>query len=197
MRGPPAASTMRTNGRSGSTSADAGVDVRDWAARKRRIGQRGSQTETMRGMIELHYPLARSAVAAALEPHLPAPARHETEAVECGGCGGDVPARHCDARHARRSQQQQQAFRGSGGEVQSLTCSEIELPDHARNGRRCSRVERLFHGPERLRGVLRLDQNHASGIKPEAVEAMAGGTAERRETAGRGDKEKRSTVWAY
>src|SRR5262245_3928784 len=194
MRGPPAASTVRTNGRSGSTGdADAG----GCAARKRRIGQRGSQTETMRGMIELHYPLARSAVAAALEPHLPAPARHETEAVERGGCGGDAPARHCDARHARRSQQQQQAFRGSGGEVQSLARSEIELPDHAGNGRRRSRVERLFHGPERLRGVLRIDQNHASGMKPDAVQAMAGGTAKRRETAGRGDKEKRSTVWAY
>src|SRR5262245_43248180 len=177
MRGPPAASTMRTNGRSGSTSADAGMDVRDWAARKRRIGQRGSKTETMRGMIELHYPLARSAVAAVLEPHLPAPARDQAEAVERGGCSGDAPARHRDARHAGRSQQQEEAACCCGGEVQSLARSEIKLPDHARDGRRCRRVERLFHGPERLRGVLGLDQNHARGIKTETVEPMAVGAA--------------------
>src|SRR5215467_11602042 len=144
MRGPPAASTVRTNGRSGSTGfgVDVGVhvDVHGWAARKRRIGQRGSQTETMRGMIELHYPLARSAIAAALELELPAPARDQAEAVECGGYGSNAPARYRDAGHAGRSQQQQQTSCGSGGEVQSLARSEIELPDHARDRRRRSRV---------------------------------------------------------
>src|SRR5215510_16169504 len=195
MRGPPAASTMRTNGRSGSTGAGAGVD--DWAARKRRIGQRGSQTEMMRGMIELHYPLARSAVAATLEPHLPAPARDQAEAVERGGCGGDAPACHRDARHAGRPQQQQEAACCSGGEVQSLARSEIELPNHARDGRRRSRVERFFHGPERLRGVLGLDQNHAGGIKTEAIEAMAIAAPECREAAGRGDKKDRGAAWVY
>src|SRR5690242_21269493 len=99
MRGPPAASTMRTNGRSGST----GVGVDDCAARKRRIGQRGSQTEMMRGMIELHYPLTWSSVAAALELELPAPARDEAEAVARGFLGGDAPARHRDTGHAGRA----------------------------------------------------------------------------------------------
>src|SRR5215468_8504371 len=105
MRGPPAASTMRTNGRSGSTGATAGVDVSvdDCAARKRRIGQRGSQTEMMRGMIELHYPLAWSSVAAAFELELPTPARDEAEAVARGFLRGDAPARHRDAGHDGRA----------------------------------------------------------------------------------------------
>src|SRR5262245_56509602 len=118
MRGPPAASTMRTNGRSGSTGADAGVD--DCAARKRRIGQRGSQTEMMRGMIELHYPLTWSSVAATLELDLPAPARDEAEAVARGFLGGDAPARHRDTGHAGRAQQQQQAAGFSGRDMQPL-----------------------------------------------------------------------------
>src|SRR5215510_11508216 len=136
MRGPPAASTMRTNGRSGSTSADAGVDVRDWAARKRRIGQRGSQTEMMRGMIELHYPLTWSSVAAALELDLPAPAREEAEAVARRARGGDAPARHRDTGHAGRAQQQQQAAGFSGRDMQPLAGSEIEFSNHARDGGR-------------------------------------------------------------
>src|SRR5215470_6622955 len=110
MRGPPAASTMRTNGRSGSTglSVDLGaavdMGVRDCAARKRRIGQRGSQTEMMRGMIELHYPLAWSSVTAALKLELPAPAHDEAEAVARSFLGGNAPARHRDACHAGRAQ---------------------------------------------------------------------------------------------
>src|SRR6476646_7687940 len=140
MRGPPAASTMRTNGRSGSTGVgvEVGVDVsvalRDWAARKRRIGQRGSQTEMMRGMIELHYPLAWSSVAAALELELPAPAHDEAEAVARGSLGGDAPARHRDGGHAGRPQQQQEAAGFSGRDMQPWAGSEIELSDHARDG---------------------------------------------------------------
>ena len=74
--------------------------------------------------------------------------------------------------------------------------SEIEFPDHARNRRRRSRVERFFHGPERLRGVLGLDQNHAGGIKPEAIEAMTVDASERREAARRGDKKERTRTYA-
>jgi hypothetical protein len=81
--------------------------------------------------------------------------------------------------------------------VQSLARSEIKLPDHARDGRRRSRVERFFHGPERLRVVWGLDQNHAGGIKTEAIEAMAVEAAEGCETAGRGDEEERGAAWAY
>src|SRR5262245_40916730 len=143
MRGPPAASTMRTNGRSGSTGAGVGagvrVDMRDWAARKRRIGQRGSQTEMMRGMIELHYPLTWSSVAAAFELELPAPARDEAEAVARGSLCGDAPARHGDAGHAGGAQQQQQAAGFSGRDMQSLARSEIKLSDHARDGGRHAR----------------------------------------------------------
>src|SRR5262245_3481130 len=161
MRGPPAASTMRTNGRSGSTGADLGadlgagvrVDMRDWAARKRRIGQRGSQTEMMRGMIELHYPLAGSSVAAALELELPAPVRDEAEAVARGLLGGDAPARHRDTGHARGPQQQKKAPGFSGRDMQPLAGSEIEFSDHARDSGRHARAQRLFHRPERLGGV--------------------------------------------
>src|SRR5262249_60257841 len=59
-----------------------------------------------------------------------------------------------------------------------------------------SRVERFFHGPERLRGVLGLDQNHAGGIKPEAIEAMTVDASERREAARRGDKKERTRTYA-
>jgi len=73
--------------------------------------------------------------------------------------------------------------------MQSLTGSEIELADHARDGRRRSRAQRLLHGPERLRGVLGLDQNDAPWIETEAVEAMTVGAATGRKPAGRGDKQ--------
>jgi hypothetical protein len=129
-----------------------------------------------------------------LEPYLPAPTRDQAESVERGSCGGDAPARHRDAGHARRSQQQQETPRGSGGEVQSLARSEIKFPDHARDGRWRSRVERFFHGPERLRCVLGLDQNHAGWIKPEAIEAMAVEAAEGREAARRGDEKERGAA---
>src|SRR5262245_57338693 len=145
MRGPPAASTVRTNGRSGSTGVS--VDLRDWAARKRRIGQRGSQTEMMRGMIKLHSPLSRSSVAAALELELPAPARDEAEAVARGLLGSDAPARHRDAGHAGQAQKQKQAPGFSGCDMQSLARSEIELSDYARDGGRHARAQRLFHCP--------------------------------------------------
>ena len=51
--------------RSGSTGLSEGFFA--CAARMRRIGQRGSQTETMRDMIVLHYPFARASVAAAFK----------------------------------------------------------------------------------------------------------------------------------
>jgi hypothetical protein len=170
---------------------DVSVDLRDWAARKRRIGQRGSQTEMMRGMVKLHYPLAWSSVAAALELELPAPARDEAEAI-ARGCGcGDAPARHCNACHAGRTQQQKEASGFSGRDMQSLAGSEIELSDHARDGGRHARAQRLFHRPERLGGVWGRDQNHAGGIKTKAVETMAIRPAKGGEPAGRGDERER------
>src|SRR5207302_10780184 len=133
--------------------------------------------------IELHYPLTWSSVAAALELELPAPAREEAEAVARGSLGGDAPARHRDACHAGRAQQQKEAAGFSGRDMQPLAGSEIELSDHARDGGRYARAQRLFHRPERLRGVGGRDQNHAGGIKTKAAESVAIGAAERREAA--------------
>src|SRR6202043_3534497 len=63
------------------------------AARARKIGQRGSQTETMRDMIVLHYPFTRPSVAAALELQMPARLRDEAETVARSCRGADAPAR--------------------------------------------------------------------------------------------------------
>jgi hypothetical protein len=133
--------------------------------------------------------LAGSSVAAALELELPAPARDEAEAVARGSLGGDAPARHRDAGHSGRAQQQKEAAGFSSGDMQSLARSEIELSDHARDGGRHAGAQRLFHRPERLRGVGGRDQNHAGGIKAKAVEAMTIRTAKRGEAAGRSDEE--------
>src|SRR5258708_21252616 len=91
MRGPPAATITRTNGQSGSTCLLDGFFACAESARK--IGQRGSQTETMRDMIVLHYPLARPSVATALELQMPARPRDEAETVARGFRGADAPAR--------------------------------------------------------------------------------------------------------
>src|SRR6185295_15877308 len=88
MRGPPVASTARMNGRCGSTGL---TGLRACAARNRRIGQRGSQTETMRDMIKLHYPFVRSSVAAALQLQPPPPAHDQAETVARGLGGADAP----------------------------------------------------------------------------------------------------------
>ena len=91
MRGPPEPATASTNGASGST----GLSERflACAARNRKIGQRGSQTETMRDMIVLHHPFPGASVAAALEREPPARARDQAEAVARGGRRADPPAR--------------------------------------------------------------------------------------------------------
>src|SRR5689334_25447587 len=104
MRGVPETSAARTKGRAGSTgSLERGV--RAWAARKRWIGHRGSQTETIRGMIELHQPFSRASVAAAIEPHGPACAHEKPEAVACGFGRADAPARRGGARLPCRSEE--------------------------------------------------------------------------------------------
>src|SRR5258708_12658462 len=95
MHGVPDTSAARTKGRAGSTGSPA---EEAWTARKRRIGQRGSQTETIRGMIELHQPFPRPPVAAPLERHFPACARDQPEAVARGLGRADAPARRGRAR---------------------------------------------------------------------------------------------------
>src|SRR6202050_5758899 len=99
MRGPPAPATTRTNGRSGAIGSCAVFFVAfACAASTRRIGQRGSQTETMRDMIVLHHPFARPSVATAFKFQVPSGAGDEAGAVARGLGGADAPAgRRCAA----------------------------------------------------------------------------------------------------
>src|SRR5579862_2818157 len=147
MRGPPVAATTRTNGRSGAMGFSAACFA--CAASARRIGQRDSQTETMRDMIVLHYPLTRPSVATAFEMQMPAWARDEPEAVARGFRRADAPA--CRRRASpsppspasgggwgggRPQQEQRQAGIG-GGEMQPLAQFQIERVDETRDrGRR-------------------------------------------------------------
>ncbi len=113
-------------------------DRRASSLRKRRIGQRGSQTETMRGMVELQDPFAGAAVAAALERDAPSPAGGEAEAVAGGFGRGDAPSCGCGGGvlRSRRSQQQERAARLAGRDLQALACFEIQLDaEGARDGR--------------------------------------------------------------
>src|SRR5580658_4271443 len=121
MRGPLPPLSIRTNGRSGSTGLTEGVFV--CVARKRRIGQRGNQTETMRDMIVLHHPFACASVAAALQHQPPACARDQAEAIARGGKRSDAPARRCGARlqNFRGAEQEKRQARIGGGVLQSLT----------------------------------------------------------------------------
>ena len=57
--------------------------------------------------------------------------------------------------------------------MQLLAGFQIELVDHAGDGLRRRRTQRLLHGPERLFAVRRLDQDQTGGIETESVEAMA------------------------
>src|SRR4029078_2630621 len=94
--------------------------MRDCASRKRKIGHRGSQTETIRGMIPLHEPFARSSVAAAFELYLPAPARDEAEPVAQRLRRADAPARCCRARPFSpcRTEQEKRQSRSLGSQMQ-------------------------------------------------------------------------------
>ena len=137
MRRPPAPATARTNGRSGST----GLSARFFAcaARKRRIGQRGSQTETMRDMIVLHYPFARPSVAAAFKLQMPSRARDTGRSgrARLPPCrrASALPRRSTSRFGAGRSRQERQAPI-AGGEMQPLAGLQIELVDHAGDGGR-------------------------------------------------------------
>src|SRR5690606_31605428 len=96
MQGPPEASAASTKGPAGSTGGFAGSagpveSARFWAIRNRWIGQRGSHTETMRDMIELHQPCVRPTIAAALEAGPPTPAPNKAEAVVSGRRRADAP----------------------------------------------------------------------------------------------------------
>src|SRR4029077_19861802 len=184
MRGPPAPATARTNGRSGSTGLLDGCFA--CAASARTIGQRGSQTETMRDMIVLHYPFARPAVAATLELQVPARLRDEAEAVARGFRGANAPARRRGAAPSPPSpacgggkgegygtQQKQRHPSVGGGEMQPLAQSQIERVDDAHDGGRRRRPHRLLHGPQGFLALRGLDQDQARRIETERVEAMA------------------------
>src|SRR5262249_55521903 len=120
MRRPPVAGIARTNGRSGSIGLPARLIA--CVLRKRLIGQRGNQTETMRDMIVLHYPFTRPSVTAAFKLQLPTRTCVNAETVARGSRRADPPARRCGARfqRLRRPQQQQRQTGIGGGEMQFL-----------------------------------------------------------------------------
>ncbi len=56
--------------------------------------------------------------------------------------------------------------------MQPLAQFQIELVDHAGDGKRGCRTQRLLHGPQGLFAVRRLGQDQARRIEAEAVAAM-------------------------
>src|SRR6516165_4674969 len=177
MRRPPVAGITRTNDRSGSIGLPAGLIA--CAARKRLIGQRGNQTETMRDMIVLHYPFTRPSVTAAFKLQLPTRTCVTAETVARGSRRADPPARRRGARfeRLRRPQQQQRQTAIDGGEMQFLAGLQIEPIDHAGDGLRRSRTQRFKKRPQSVVEVRRLHQDGASWIESEMIEAMPGQAA--------------------
>ena len=167
------------------------------AARKRVIGQRGSQTETMRDMIVLHLPFARTSVAAAFELQMPARAREKPETVARGFRRADAPARGGGAgfERLRRPDEKERQTRIAGGEMQLLAGLEIEPVDHPDDGKRYARMQSLRHGPQSFFAVRRFDQSDARRIEAEAVEAMSGEPAMLALPIGRHDEDEGAARW--
>src|SRR5580692_127723 len=144
------------------------------AASVRRIGQRGSQTETMRDMIVLHYPLTRPSVATAFEMQTPARAYDEPEAITRRFRGADAPAGGRRARFQRRCRPQQKERQAgiAGGKLQSLAGSQIELVDRTDHGGGRARMQRFLDRPKRFLAVRSLDQDQAVRVEAERVQPM-------------------------
>ena len=162
------------------------------AARKRRIGQRGSQTETMRDMIVLHYPFARSSVAAAFKLQVPARTRDQTEAVARGLAA--VPMRQRVAAALDSSVDAGRSSRSGSPASTAARCSlwlglQIELVDRPDDGLRRRRAQRLRHGPQRVAAMRGLDQDQARRIETESVKAVTMQPAVGAEPVARHDEE--------
>src|SRR5262245_13969165 len=158
------------------------------AVRKRRIGQRGSQTETMRRMKPLQHKLTSRAIAATFELHLPAPGSESTRGLAMTRCCRNAPAGLGRARDCRfgRPEQQKRPARLARGKAQALAFLEIEgLRDEACDGRSSTRAQTLFERPEGICLLACLDQCDAAGVEADCLKAMAiklanGGVALRR-----------------
>jgi hypothetical protein len=122
---------------------------------------------------------------------MPARAREEAEAVACGRGGSDAPARGRRARfqELRLPQEEQRQACLHGGEMQPLAQFQIELVDHAGDGGRRTRTQRLFHGPEGFVAVPGLGQDQTTRIEAETIAAMAMRTAIFAQSIGRHDEE--------
>src|ERR1700734_2387901 len=186
---PPLAAIARTKGRSGSTGLLVGASA--CAARKRVIGQRGSQTETMRDMIVLHLPFPRTSVAAAFKLQVPARSRDKPETVAHGFRHTDAPARRRGAgfERLRRPDEKQRQAGIARGELQFLAGLQIEPVDHPDDRLWHTRMQSLRHGPEGFFPVRRLDQSDADRIEAEAVETMSAKAAMVALPIGRHDEE--------
>ena len=125
----------RTNGWSGSRACLDGFFA--CAASMRKIGQRGSQTETMRDMIVLHYPFAWPSVANAFEVQMPPRMRRgrsgRVRLPRCR-CASASPPRSIPDRAPAGTKKRKTAI--GGGEMQPLAQFQVELVDDAGDGGR-------------------------------------------------------------
>jgi len=122
---------------------------------------------------------------------MPARARDQAEAIARRRRGTDAPARRRRARFQdlRRPQQEERQARIDSGQLQPLARFQIEPVDHAGNGGRRARMQRLLHGPQAFSAMRRLDQNEAARIEAQRADAVAMQTAVIAQPVGREDED--------
>ncbi len=106
---------------------------------------------------------------------MPSGTRVKAETVARGCRRADAPARcrRACVQRLRRPQQQERQAGIAGGEMQFLAGLQIESVDHAGDGGRRRRTQRLGHRPQRFFAVRGLDHNHAGRIETESTKPMA------------------------
>ena len=141
----------------------------------RRIGQRGSQTETMRDMIVLHYPFARRVRCGSVR----ACSRHRARVImpKRSRAAGAVPTRQRVAA-ALASRVSAGRSRNSGTPaIVAASCSRwlnfrsslSMMPATAAGARECSASSM---SPQRFLAMRRLHQDQTARIETERIEAM-------------------------
>jgi len=127
---------------------------------------------------------------------MPSRARIKAEAVARGFRGADAPARCGGARFERQrwSQQQKRKAAIAGREMQLLAGLEVEPVDHAHDGGRDGRMQRLGNRPQGFFAMRRLDHDHASRIETECVESMSGKPAMAARLVDRHDEDERTCL---
>ncbi len=127
---------------------------------------------------------------------MPSRARQQAEAVARGRCRSDAPTRGCRARFQKLclSQQEQRQAGIHGGEMQPLAQFQIELVDHAGDGGRRTRTQRLFEGPQSFLAMRGFDQDQTSRVEAKTMAAVTMRTAIFAQPIGRHDKQERTIL---